>query len=69
MKNDFERTINRICDYSGIDLTEDLVKEIKAQALKQPSFKAKHKYSLEEYGFTEEEVNKDFDFIYSKYNI
>ncbi len=69
LKNDFEKTIKRICDYSEIELTENLMTAIKKQALKQPSFKAKHKYSLQEYGFSEEEVMKDFSFIYSKFNL
>ncbi|MBU8892722.1 MAG: sulfotransferase [Bacteroidales bacterium] len=69
LKNDFENTMRQICVYSEIEITQKLMNTIKNQALKQPSFKAKHKYSLQEFGFTEEEVSRDFNFIYSKYDL
>lgn len=69
LKNDFENTMKRICDYTEIEITQNLMIAIKNQALKQPTFKAKHKYSLQEYGFSEKMVNQDFNFIYSKYDL
>ncbi|MFC2151679.1 sulfotransferase [Bacteroidota bacterium] len=69
LKEDFENTMNKICDYCEIEQTSELLDAVKKQATKQPNFKGKHVYSLEEFGFSVEQVKKDFLFLYTKYNL
>ena len=69
LKEDFENTMNKICEYCKIEKTSELLDAVKKQAAKQPNFKGKHVYSLEEFGFSVEQVKKDFHFLYTKYNL
>ena len=69
LKFDFENTMKKICDYAEIQLTYKLITAINNQALQQPSYNTKHKYSLQKYGFSDKEVSEDFNFLYSKYDL
>ena len=66
---DFETTINKMISYCEITTTPLLVDAIKQQSAKQPGYKGKHEYTLEEFGITRNEVLKDFDFVYSNFDI
>lgn len=69
LKERFEETIYKICDYCEIEKSAELIQSINKQAEKQPDFKGKHQYSLEKYGISKDKLLKDFDFIYKKYDL
>lgn len=66
---DFEKTVDRIINYCEIEKTPELLESIKNQSDKQPTFKGNHSYTLEEFGLTKEEVLRDFDFVYSIFDL
>lgn len=66
---DFEKTFDRIMVYCEIEKTPEFIESIKRQSEKQPTFKSNHNYTLEEFGLTQEEVLRDFDFVYSNFNV
>jgi len=65
--SDFEGTMEKLIKYCEIEKTPDLHNSIVKQAEKQPNYKGQHEYTIEEFGFTKEEVNKDFDFLYQRF--
>jgi omega-hydroxy-beta-dihydromenaquinone-9 sulfotransferase len=66
---DFDKTMDRIITYCEIDRTPEMIESIRKQSEKQPTFKGNHVYTLEEFGFTKEEVLRDFDFVYSRFDL
>lgn len=66
---DFEEKMDVLIHFCEINKTQELAHAIKQQSAKQTTYKGRHEYSLEEFGFTKEEVLKDFDFVYSHFNI
>jgi hypothetical protein len=67
--SDFENSMNKIMNYCEITETDSFIEAIKKQSQKQPSYKGKHEYTLEEFGITREEVLRDFDFVYSNFKL
>jgi omega-hydroxy-beta-dihydromenaquinone-9 sulfotransferase len=67
--SNFEETIDQIFEYCEITKSPELSKAITIQSEKQPIYKGKHLYTLEEFGLNKEEVLRDFDFVYSSFNV
>ncbi len=65
---DFDGTMQKIIDFCDIQRNDQFMASIKKQVEKQQNFSSKHKYSLEEFGFTKDEVLKDFDFLYQEFS-
>ncbi len=61
--NDFEKTIYKVLSHFNVEITDELKAAIIDQAEKQKTYRTEHKYNLTEFGFSEEEVRKHFDFV------
>ena len=66
---DFDNTFERIITFCGLKKDEKFAAALKAQSEKQKTFKTEHIYSLEQFGLTEEQVRKDFAFVFEKYDL
>ncbi|MBN1761053.1 MAG: sulfotransferase [Chitinispirillaceae bacterium] len=60
MMTDFDTLMPEIVEFVGKDLTPELSETIKTTADKQRAYKSDHKYDLEKYGLTEEQIRKDY---------
>lgn len=60
MMNDFDTLMPEIVNFVGTDLTPELSGIIKKTAEKQRAYKSEHKYDLDKYGLTEEQIRKDY---------
>ena len=67
MMNDFDGLMKDIMNFIEIEPTENLINDIKITSEKQRSFKSKHKYDLDKFGLTEEQIINDCDFIYKSF--
>jgi hypothetical protein len=61
--------MDRILNYCEIGKNDFAETAIRNQAAKQKSHHSEHKYTLEEFGLSKEQIMRDFDFIYSNYNV
>jgi len=66
---DFENVFRGILDFYGVKSDEKIEKAIAEQVEKQKTFHSEHKYSLEQYGFSEEQIERDFKFVYDNYPV
>ena len=67
MMNDFDGLMKDIMNFIEIEPTENLINDIKITSEKQRSFKSKHKYDLDKFGLTEQQIINDCDFIYKSF--
>jgi len=67
--SDFENVFRKILDFYNIKSDDKIEKAIAEQVEKQKTFHSEHKYSLEEYGFSENQIEDDFKFIYDNYQV
>lgn len=67
--SDFGKVIDEILEFYEIEKNDDINLAIEQQLIKQQNFKSEHKYSLEQFGISEEQILNDFDFIYKNYNV
>lgn len=65
----FDDVMNEILIHFEIDFSEELKGAVAKQLLKQQTFQSEHKYSLEEFGFSAEQVRKDFAFVYEHFDV
>ena len=63
-----ENVVEEIVDFTGINLSQELQQVVKHQSQVQKNYKRKHQnLTLEELGFTKEQVAKDFSFVFEHY--
>ena len=67
MMNDFDILMENIIKFTGHEASEELLNEIKTTSDKQKKFKSKHKYNLDKFGLTEEQIKKDCKVIYETF--
>ena len=67
MMNDFEGLMNDIIKFTDVELSPELGIEIKQTAAKQKAFKSKHKYDLNKFGLTEQQIKHDCKVIYETF--
>lgn len=67
MMNEFDVLMENIIKFVGHDAPEKLLNEIKVTSEKQKQFKSKHKYNLEKFGLSEEQIKKDCKVIYETF--
>jgi hypothetical protein len=67
MMLDLENVMAEMCTFLGHPLTPELQATVKAQADKQRSYESEHKYKLDKYGLTEEQIRKDCAFFYDTF--
>ena len=67
LMQDFDTLMLEIVDFVGEPLTPELEKTIGEAAEKQRSYSSGHKYDLQKFGLTEEQIRKDFAPIYETF--
>ena len=67
MMNEFDVLMENIIKFVGHDSSEKLLNDIKVTAENQKQFKSKHKYNLDKFGLTEEQIKKDCNVIYETF--
>ena len=67
MMKDFDGLMFDIINFTGSNLTDELKDDIIQTAKKQREFQSKHKYNLEKFGLTKEQIQDDCKFIYDTF--
>ncbi len=67
MMNDFDNLMPEIVAFVGQDMTPELQETIVKTAEKQRAFSSGHKYDLEKYGLTEEQIREDYAPFYKTF--
>ena len=67
MMSDFDGLMNDIIQFLEINPSEILINDIKKTAEKQRQFKSKHKYNLEKFGLTNQQIKDDCKMIYDTF--
>jgi omega-hydroxy-beta-dihydromenaquinone-9 sulfotransferase len=67
MMADFESVMDEMCAFLGREMTPELKATIHKRGEKQRSYQSEHKYDLEKFGLTEEQIRKDCAFFYDTF--
>ena len=67
MMNDFDGLMDDIVNFINIKPSNELIDDIKVTANKQRNFKSKHKYDLNKFGLTEQQIKDDCKIIYETF--
>jgi hypothetical protein len=67
MMADFEGMMDEMCRFLGHEMTPALRATIAKRGEKQRSYESDHKYDLERFGLTEEQVRRDCAFLYETF--
>jgi hypothetical protein len=67
MMADFDGLMDEMCKFLGHEMTPELSATIKAKADKQRAYTSDHKYGLEKFGLSEEQIRKDCAFYYDTF--
>jgi len=67
MMADFDGMMDEMCAFLGHEMTPELSAKIKKIADKQRAYKSDHKYNLEKFGLTEEQIRQDCAFFYDTF--
>lgn len=69
LMQNFEKVMEDILEFTGIEVGEEYMEEVRAQAEKQRSYVSGHKYDLADFGITEERIRKDLAFVYEEFDL
>ena len=67
MMTNFDELMNDILEFVDHSPSEELLLNIKKTALEQKAFSSKHKYNLEKFGLSEEQIKNDCKVIYDTF--
>jgi hypothetical protein len=67
MMADLEGMMDEMCTFLGHEMTPQLRENIHKRGEKQRKFESEHKYDLQKYGLTEEQVRRDCAFFYETF--
>jgi hypothetical protein len=67
MMTDFEGMMEEMCGFLGHEMTPALRAKVKEEGEKQRKYESEHKYNLEKYGLTEEQILRDCAFYYDTF--
>jgi hypothetical protein len=67
MMLDFENVMEEMCTFLQHEMTPELRATVKKRADKQRKYESEHKYDLEKFGLTEEQIRKDCKFFYDEF--
>jgi hypothetical protein len=68
LKNELWSQIKRVKEFTNLEFHSDLESRLKKHDQKQSSYRRKHdNLPIEAFGFTEERIMADFDFVFKKY--
>ena len=69
MMNQFESLMTHIIDFTGHEMTDELQNTIQIEAENQRRYESGHRYNLEKFGLTEDQIRKDCEQIYRTFLI
>lgn len=64
---DPEREVTRIYDYCGFEMTPSYAQVLRQEALKARSYRSRHEFSLEDSGFSREQIVLDFQEVLTRF--
>lgn len=64
---DFDRLMDEVLEFTGVEAPPDLLNAIRDTAEKQRRFKSKHAYDLAKFGLDEDKIRKDYAPIYEAF--
>jgi hypothetical protein len=67
MMMDFEGMMTEMCAFLGHEITPELRQKLQTEGEKQRKYESEHKYNLEKYGLTEEQITRDCAFFYDTF--
>jgi len=67
MMNDFDSLMDKILNFVNHEPDSIFLEDIKITSEKQKQFKSNHKYDLEKFGLTEEQIKKDCEKVYKTF--
>jgi hypothetical protein len=67
MMADFEGLMEEMCFFLKHPMTPELRATVKKRAEKQRKYESEHKYDLEKFGLTEEQIRRDCAFFYDTF--
>jgi hypothetical protein len=67
MMADFEGVMDEMCAFLGHEMTPALRATVAKRGEKQRKYESEHKYDLEKFGLTEEQVRRDCKFFYDEF--
>jgi len=67
MMADFEGLMDEMCKFLGHEMTPKLSETVHKLGEKQRKYESEHKYDLEKYGLTEDQVRRDCKFFYDTF--
>jgi hypothetical protein len=67
MMADFEGLMDEMCKFLGHEMTPKLRETVAKLGEKQRKYESEHKYNLEKYGLTEEQIRRDCAFFYETF--
>jgi hypothetical protein len=67
MMADFEGVMDEMCAFLGHEMTPKLRETIAKRGEKQRKYESEHKYDLEKFGLTEDQVRRDCKFFYDTF--
>jgi omega-hydroxy-beta-dihydromenaquinone-9 sulfotransferase len=67
MMADFEGVMDEMCQFLGHEMTPALRATIAKRGEKQRKYESEHKYDLEKFGLTEDQVRRDCKFFYDTF--
>ena len=67
MMVDLESVMDEMCVFLDHPITPELRAAVKLQADKQRSYKSEHRYDLQKFGLSEEQIRRDCAFFYEMF--
>jgi hypothetical protein len=67
LMKDFDKLMDELLTFAGVDKTPELAAEIARVAAKQRTFKSEHKYDAGKFGIDADRIRKDCAFIYETF--
>ena len=67
MMADFEGLMDEMCQFLGHEMTPELRETVAKLGEKQRKYESEHKYNLDKYGLTEEQIRRDCAFFYDTF--
>ncbi len=67
MMADFEGLMEEMCTFLGHEMTPELRSTVKKRGEKQRKYQSEHRYDLEKFGLTEEQIRRDCAFYYETF--
>jgi hypothetical protein len=67
LMQEFEPMMDEICAFCELEISDEQRAAINARGEKQRAYKSGHKYPLEKFGLTEDQIRTDCQFFYDTF--